>query len=165
MAEVEETEAQEQGGGSKKMIVIFAVVLLIAVGGSVGGTMFLLGSDEEGAAEEIAAEPVPTKALYHELRPAFIVNYNAGAKPRYLQTELSVMSRSPAAIDAVIAHSPLVRARVLEHLTNQSFDELQTEEGKAALLDSLSGLLNDLLAGKSVDGEVEAVFLSSFVMQ
>ena len=167
MADAEEAAVEEEetsGGGNKKLIIIFAAVLLVAVGGSVAATMFLLGGDES-AEEEVVEEPVPTKAIYHELRPAFVVNYVIGAKPRYLQTELSVMSRAPSAIDAVITHGPLVRARILSHLTDQSFTDLQTEEGKKALQESTVSLLNELLAEQDAEGEVEAVLFSSFVMQ
>jgi flagellar FliL protein len=166
MAETEQAAEGEEasGGGNKKLIIIFAIVLLVAVGGSVAGTLFLLGGDEEAVAEE-EASPVPTKAIYHELRPAFVVNYVISGKPRYLQTELSVMSRYPAAIDAVIAHAPLVRARVLSYLTDQSFTDLQTEEGKRALQEGLAGLLNDIVSEHGAEGGVETVLFSSFVMQ
>ena len=168
MAEAEQAEVEEEaasGGGNKKLIIIFAVVLLVAIGGSIAATMFLLGGDESAEEEAADAEPVPTKAIYHELRPAFVVNYVLGAKPRYLQTGLSVMSRSPSAIDALISHGPLVRARILAHLTDQSPADLQTEEGKKALLESTAELLNTLLSEQGAEGEIEAVLFSSFVMQ
>lgn len=166
MAEADQAAEGEEAssGGNKKLIIIFAIVLLVAIGGSVAGTLFLLGGESEEVVEE-EASPVPTKAIYHELRPAFVVNYLISGKPRYLQTELSVMSRYPSAIEAVITHSPLVRARVLSFLTDQSFTELQTEDGKRTLQEGLAALLNEVLSEHEVEGSVEAVLFSSFVMQ
>ena len=165
MAEAqEELEEQPEGGGSNKMIIIFAAVLLVAVGGSVGGTMFLLGGDAEAAVEE-EVEPEPTKPVYHELRPAFVVQYIVGSKQRYLQTELAVMSRNPQAIEAVVTHSPLVRARVIDHLTDLSFEDLQGEDGKRELQSGLAGIINEVISEHDGEGAVESVLFSSFVMQ
>ncbi|MCP5181185.1 MAG: flagellar basal body-associated FliL family protein [Pseudomonadales bacterium] len=154
-------------GGGKKMIIIFAVVLLLAVGGSVGGTLYFLSGEEAAPDDEATAEaaPVFTEALYNTLRPAFVVNYTIANKPRYLQTELAIMSRNPAVIDAVTAHGPLIRARLLQALSAQNFLDLQTQSGKEALQVALLAEVNAVLTDQNIAGEAEGVLFSSFVMQ
>ena len=157
-------EEQAEGGGAKKMI-IFGVVLLLAVGGSIGGTLFFLGGSGDDAEVAEVAAPEPTKAIYHSLRPAFIVNFTTDTKARYLQAEISVMSRQPATIDAVIEHAPLVRAKVLDYLTDQSFPELKTNEGKETLRTGLVEVVNSQLSSQGIEGGIESVLLTSFVLQ
>lgn len=159
-----EEEQAQSGGGAKKMI-IFGVVLLLAVGGSIGGTLFFLSGSGDETEVAQATEPEPTKAIYHSLRPAFIVNFTTDTKARYLQTEISVMSRQPEAIEAVIEHAPLVRAKVLDYLTDQSFPELKTNEGKETLRAGLVEVINSQLSSQNVEGGIESILLTSFVLQ
>lgn len=162
----QEPEAAESQGGGKKTIIIFAVVVLAAVGASIGGTMMFLGGSEPETVETVEAEPEgPAPAIYHSLRPAFIVNYNAGSKPRMLQADLTVMARNPSVVEALVDHAPLVRSRIVNYLADQDFFALQTHEGKENLRDGLRGVLDEALREHARISGVETVLLTSFVMQ
>jgi flagellar FliL protein len=165
MAETE-VEQPSQGGG-KKNIMLFAVALLIAVGASVGGTFFFLSSTEEAPVAAVVA-PVsdkPLTAIYHNMRPPYIVNYLTGAKPRYLQAEFTIMSRNESAIEAVILHMPLIRSEVISFLTEQNFLELQTQEGKEAVRRGIVELVNEVLGSYSVQPGIESALITNFVLQ
>lgn len=160
-----DTPAAEAGGGSKKTIIMFAVIVLLAVGASVGGTMlFLGGSEPEVAVEEVAPVSVQA-AIYHNLRPAFIINYVTGSKPRFLQADLTIMARDPNVVEALVNHSPLVRSRIVNYLTDQDFFALQTHEGKQNLREGLRELLDATLREQAQVAGVESVLLTNFVMQ
>ncbi len=163
MAEQEATE--EAGSGSKKGLIIMIVVVLVAVGASIGGTIFFLGQGDES---EASAEPEVVKppiAIYHQMRPSFIVNYVTDTKPRYLQAELSLMAREPDLIEAVIDHTPLVRSRILKVLSDASFDNIRTHDGKEALRARLRDALNEVLEAETGQGGLESVLFTNFVLQ
>lgn len=156
---------QAQPGSSKKNLVIFGAAVVLAVAASIGGTLYFVGGSEQAPVEKTPAAAAPVTAVYHNLRPAFIVNYVTGAKPRYLQADLTVMARNPEVIKALVNHMPLVRSRILAYLTDLDFYELQTDDGKQAMRDGLRELIDQILRQQAgVDG-VESVLLNNFVMQ
>ncbi len=167
MAETEtgsqEAEAQEKGG--KKGLLMLIVAVVVAVGASVGGTLYFVGQDSPAEDAVAVAGNLAQPAIYHEMRPSFIVNYNTATKPRFLQAELSVMARDPELIGALIDHTPLVRARVLKELSDATFDEIRTHEGKEALRDQLRKALNELLSQETQLSGVESVLFTNFVLQ
>ncbi|MEZ5550101.1 MAG: flagellar basal body-associated FliL family protein [Pseudomonadales bacterium] len=162
MAEAAETQTESKG--SKKTLILFGVALLVAIGASVGGTIMFLGVGDE-TAPEAAVAPTPDKAIYHSLRPAFIINYVTGSKPRFLQAELTVMARNPAVIEAMIDHMPLVRSSIVTYLTDQDFFELQTQAGKESLREGIRALVDELLLREEQIQGVESVLLTNFVLQ
>lgn len=167
MAEAAETESEQPAAGGKKNIILFAVILLVAVGASVGGTIFFLSTGDEPA-EEVAEQPAtnkPKTAIYHNMRPPYVVNYLTGAKPRYLQAEFTIMARNEAAIEAVILHMPLIRSEIVGYLTEQNFLELQTQEGKEAVRRGIVELINGILASYNVQPGIESALITNFVLQ
>lgn len=164
MAEAVENEEGTKGGG-KKGLLLMIIVVVLAIAASIGGTLYFVGSGEP---EVIAEEPVsdrPAPAVYHQLRPAFVVNYVTASKPRYLQVEISVMSREPTIIEAVIDHMPLVRSAVLETLNSSDFELLRTHQGKEALLEELTEVLNTTLEAETGEAGIESVLFTNFVLQ
>ena len=165
MADEEQTQEEATEGGGKKNIIIFAVVLVVAIGASVGGTLFFLGSDEPTPEPVAVVSSKPETAIYHNMRPPYIINYLTGAKPRYLQAEFSIMSRDEQVIEAVVMHMPLIRSRVVSFLTDQNFLELQTQEGKEAVRQGIVDLINDNLEQLNVTPGVESALFTNFVLQ
>ena len=108
---------------------------------------------------------LPKAAIYHNLRPPFIVNFIAGNKPRYLQAELTVMSRNSSIVEAVIQHAPLVRSRIVDLLADQDYLSLQTPDGKEKLREDLKQRINEVLNGEGEEGGIESVLITNFVMQ
>ncbi|MEM7100286.1 MAG: flagellar basal body-associated FliL family protein [Pseudomonadota bacterium] len=164
MADEATEETGEEGGGNKNVI-IFAAVLVIAIGASVGGTIFFLGGDEEEAAVVAPLSNKPKTAIYHNMRPPYVINYLTGTKPRYLQAEFTVMARDEGAIEAVILHMPLIRSQIVGYLTEQNFLELQTQEGKETVRVGMVELINQILASYEVTHGIESVLITNFVLQ
>ena len=162
----DEEQEVEEGGGGKKNIILFAVALVVAIGASVGGTLFFLGGDDEP--QEALPVPISSKpetAVYHNMRPPYVINYLTGTKPRYLQAEFSVMARNTEAIEAVITHTPLIRSQIIGFLTEQNFLELQTQEGKEAVREGIVQLINKTLADYGVQPGIESALITNFVLQ
>lgn len=174
MAEEEQTEAEDTGTGKKKLkmiLLILAGVLLVA-GVSVGATLFLLspGAGQDGADEAQSEDGTETDldagpANYLAIEPAFVVNFNEAGRTRFLQLELSLLSRDPVAIDTANTHMPLLRNDILETLALQEFDTLKTVEGKEQLVESLTATVQATIEEKLGRPGFETVLFRSFVMQ
>lgn len=163
MADADQNEA-EATPAAKKPILLIAGVVVVAIAASVGGTLYFVKSDAPVATAEVV-EPVATKALYHSLRPAFVVNYATETKSRYLQAEITLMARNAEVIEAAVDHGPLVRSQILQFLSDQGFSELRTDAGKLATREGIKERLNQVLAEHAQVSGIESVLLTNFVLQ
>lgn len=157
-------ETQEPDSGGKKRLILMVAVVLVAVAASIAGTLFFLGQDEPATAEAVVEE-APTKAIYYQLRPSFIVNYATDTKPRYLQAEISVMARDAALIEALVDHTPLVRSTILRVLSDASFDRIRTHDGKEQLREKLRAALDQVMSSETELSGLETVLFTNFVLQ
>ena len=172
MAEEEqvENETGESARSKLKNMMMIAVGAIVIVTVSVVGTWFFLSrsgdpaADSEAMSDETAEAP-QGPALYLAMQPAFIVNYTVGARTRFLQLELSLMTRDGTAIDAANAHMPLIRDRLLEVLAQQDYQSLQTVEGKEQLVTELTRAVQSIMQEKIGRPGIETVLFRSFVMQ
>ncbi|MDZ4263117.1 MAG: flagellar basal body-associated FliL family protein [Pseudomonadota bacterium] len=172
-------------GGSKKkklFMIIGIAVALIAI--SIGGTVVALKMLSPAPAVGDAAAAVKHEktaalapAIYFEMKPNFTINFNVNGRQRYLQAAITLLYRDPQLENLLILHMPAIRNGLVMLLSNKSFDELQTEEGKEILraeaLDIIKGQLQKereaLIAGGNGEGvsaaNVEQVLFTNFVMQ
>ncbi|WP_101760505.1 flagellar basal body-associated FliL family protein [Oceanicoccus sp. KOV_DT_Chl] len=178
----EDQENNEEGAGVKekkplnpkvKLIIIIVAALLVVVA-TVGGTLYMLGffdtsdSEELEVDEEVAEAVVdnkPSPAMYFPIKPAFIVNYPDKGRQRYLQVEVTVLTRDMDVFNAMQIHSPLIKNRLVMLLGGEVYQELQTAEGKELLrqkvLEAMQGIMEQEL-GKT---GIEEVLFTNFVMQ
>ena len=166
---VENEEEGSKGGKGKLIILIVLAVLLI--GGSVGGTLYFTGffdppppTEEELAAA--AQEPAKPAAMYFPIKPAFVVNFQSRGRQRFLQTDVTVMTRDPEVFSAIQKHLPLIKNRLVMILGGGVYQELQTNEGKELMRQKahqgVQAIITEEL-GKE-DG-VEQILFTNFVMQ
>ncbi|HET8710089.1 MAG TPA: flagellar basal body-associated FliL family protein [Spongiibacteraceae bacterium] len=174
--EADAAKAVEAAARKKKLMMIAVVgVVLLALAG--GGTWFALrllsdksetpaSADEHAPAATAKEEKHASKeSFYQVLEPAFVANYQSGGRPHYLQVSLAVMARDDAAIDAVKTHMPLLRNRVVMLLSGESFEQLQTDEGRVQLQQKLLTAIREILQKETGKPQVEQVFFTAFVMQ
>lgn len=148
-------------------MIIGAVLLLLAGGG--GAYFFLLSGaepeGEEGAQAEVEAAPAgPIE--YLALSPAFIVSYPFQGRQRYLQASLSIMSRDPEALEAVVEHMPIIRHNLLNLFTAQMLGVAESpssgiEELRLLATEEVKSILHHEIGR---DG-IEQVLFTSFVTQ
>lgn len=174
----DENEAAEEGtegaakSGSKK-IIMMAVVGVLLIGLSIGGTLVALKMlapepppAEEGAEGEPAEEaPVKQSAIYFPLKPAIIVNFQARGRQRYLQADLTLMTRENDVIEAVETHMPMIRNALVLQFGGQVYADLQTAEGKELLRQQALENIQNLLQQEIGKPGVEQVLFTNFVMQ
>lgn len=167
----EQEESTEKGGGKKTLIIIVAIVVL-ALSASVGGTLFMLGffdsSDEEVVEEETAVEEVEEKrpaAIYFPIKPAFVVNFPSRGKQRYLQVDVTILTRDIAIFDAMQKHMPLIKNRLNMLMSSETYEDLQTEEGKELMRQRSLQALQEIMQTEMGKDGVEEVLFTNFVMQ
>ncbi|WP_372741449.1 flagellar basal body-associated FliL family protein [Neptunomonas sp.] len=170
MAEEKAAEGAVEGGKSNKKLIIFAVIgaLLIAAI-SAGTAYFLLGPSSGNAAAE--AEPVRKEAIYSKVRtlggkPSFVATLKStDGRRHYLRTFVEAKSREQDVVDALTLHMPLVVSRLNELFSSQSFEDLQSIEGKEKLRQDSTRLVQDFLQEKIGKPGIEKILFTDFVMQ
>ena len=151
---------------NKRMLVAIAVALALGIQVALA-VFFWTRSDAESevAEAEGAAAGTSQKALYHNLRPPFVVTLPYGNRQFMLQADLAVMAHEQAAIEAVIRHGPLIRAEIITYLTDLDPEQVRSKDGKQEILDGLTGLINGALRRESADAGVDTVLFNNLVMQ
>lgn len=177
MAEEDDNQASQDGeegkkSGKLKWIIIGVIALLLVVGATAAVTLlFFGGSDAEPTVEAI--EPVQqtgapaseAPAIYLALQPAFVVNYRVGSRTRFLQLELSILSRENEALGVIDAHMPVVRNDILLTLQGQDYQALLTDDGKQALANQLTTVVQDIVMRQLGRPGIEKVLFTNFVLQ
>lgn len=173
MAEEEAAEAGEEGEGSgKKKIILLAVMALLIIGLSVGGTLAVLkmmGGDEvpveEGEAAEVEEVEVKKAAIYYPLKPPIIVTFDAKGRQRYLQADITLLTRDDDVIAAIELHMPAIRNALVLLIGSQMFEEIQTAEGKELLRVQCLQALQEIFEREIGKPGVEQVLFENMVMQ
>lgn len=183
-------EAAAEAKQKKKKLFLFIGIGLLLILVSVGSTFFIvskmMGSKHSGeAADSDSSEAVEVApAIYYPLKPNFTVNFDVNGRQRFLQTEITLMYRDATVVKILELHMPAVRNGLVMLLSSQSFDELQTAEGKeklrAAALQTVQDIISketasaekskesgdkDKSAEKKSSPNIEQVLFTQFVMQ
>jgi flagellar protein FliL len=162
-------KAQKKGARNKLLLII---VLLLVIGGAGGGAawFFLLapGDAETATAEgeEAEAEAAPPEPMqYLSLAPPFVVNFPYQGRQRYLQAEISVMSRDAAALEALRLHMPAVRHALNNLFSAQLILVFEDPSGIEALRELATAEVRQVLEREIGRPGIEEVLFTSFVMQ
>lgn len=147
---------------NKGVLIAIAVAVALAVQIALAVFFWSSGDDDADPAEEMAA---PTKALYHNLRPPFVVTLPYGGRHYMLQADLALMAHDPGAIEAALRHAPLVRAEVVSFLTDLDPQQVRSKEGKRELLEALRDLINATLKRERETAAIDSVLFNNLVMQ
>lgn len=170
-AETEAEQAESSGAKQKlKWIALIALGVILVATLSVVGTWFMLsdriGGDASADTDEMMdASAMTGPASYLALQPAFIVNYQVGTRTRFLQLELSLVTRDPAAIDVANTHMPVIRNNLLAVLADQDYERLHSVEGKQVLVSELTAAAQAVVESHLGRPGIETVLFRSFVMQ
>ncbi|MBU1331640.1 MAG: flagellar basal body-associated protein FliL [Gammaproteobacteria bacterium] len=160
--------AEGKPAGKMKLIILIVVGLLLAIGISVGATWFFLNKSapEAEAPEAVESqEPVKQAAIYEELVPAFVVNFNHKGRARYMQVSVALMARDQAALDALKVHMPVLRNRLVMLFSSQDFESLITPVGKEMLRQQATASVQELAQKETGKLAVEQVLFTNLVLQ
>jgi len=162
-------------------VVIIVLVVTLLLGATALATLYFSGAlgaaagdspqaaKTEGPAPKKAAKPQSGKPKsplkYLALDPAFLVNFDGGSGPRFLQVTMQIGARDQAVLDAVKSQMPAVRNALVLLLSSQKPAELKTRTGKQKLRHEILAEVNKTLKKETGKAGVEGVYFTSFVMQ
>ena len=157
-------------GGLALLLLVAAIIGTLSLLGVIGG-----GEEDASAAsaEPAAVSDQPpvdatrTKApaMYFPVKPAFVVNFQTGGRTRYLQVEVSLLTRDPETFSALQTHLPLIKNRLVLLFSGEVFAELQTNEGRELLRQKALAAVQEILLQEVGSEGVEQVLFTDFVMQ
>ncbi len=141
-----------------KLMIIVASVLLLASGG--GGAAWYFGMRSKST-EKVQEAPKKTLPVFLNLDP-FVVNLSGSEN--YLQVGVVYAVESNEISEAIKAHLPAVRSRVLLRLSSKTVAELTNLEGKQKLTEEILEDAKQSLDDAQRKGVVNMHF-SAFVIQ
>ncbi len=168
----------EKSGGAKKiiLIVVIALVGLLAVAGTMVGTLWALGllPSEESAVQEVEGtetegeqvqQTTKKPAVYMQIDPPFVVNFDGQGKARFLQVVVEVMGRDESKMEDALHHMPAIRNKLLLLFSAQSYEVLSTVEGKELLRGQALAEMQTVLTAEMDESPIEDLYFTSLVMQ
>lgn len=154
--------------GISTVVVLLIVLIVLVVAGGTGAALYVAGVF--GGQEAIAADgtpvPEPKKPpIYVPLDPPLVVNFERNGRMGFLQATIQVMTREAAVQEALGQHTPVIRNNLLMLLSSKTYADVASREGKEALRHEALAEVNRVLAEQQVEGMVEDLYFTGFVMQ
>ncbi len=165
MAE-EQLEQPEAPATGKSRIVLIATLALLVVGGAGAAWFFLWGQPEpEPDGQSVEQAPSESPMEYVDLSPSFVVSFPHRGRQRYMQAELSVMSRDPEALAAVREHMPMIRHNLISLFNAQMLLVFEDPSGVETLRELATEEVQAILRDEIGRPGIEQVLFTTFVMQ
>jgi len=180
--------AAKKKGGKMKKLILFVVLPLIMIGGGVGAGVFAAGKlgshsagpkldpnrpklvlkeGQEGPTDlPPGAKPDPAiyKSTYVPMDQPFTSNLRD--TDGYLQLGVGVSTLYDQKVTDHLKDSDMpIRAAVLDVLSQQSAETLNTPQGKTALRQQLKVAINNVLQQREGFGGIDDVYFTSFIIQ
>jgi flagellar protein FliL len=158
----EEPEIQHEGSKSKSKLFFFVIlglaIMLLGGGGFFAYTKFMaLQADE---AEKDSLSDRREVGEMYALEP-FVVNLMDPRGKRYLKVQIEIELRSPEAVERAARTNPKLRDTVIMMLTNLTFEDVMTPEGKILIRDELLQRFNQDMRPDRVSN----IYFTEFVVQ
>ena len=150
--------------GKLKLIILIVVALLLAIGVSVGATWYFMHS-AQNKPEAVIDPNVKVVAIYEPMAPAFVVNYNANGRQRYMQVSMTLQARNQADLDALKVHMPVIRNNLVMLFSGQTFDSLATPVGQEMLRQKATASVQEVAQKELGKVVVDQVLFTNFVLQ
>lgn len=165
-----ETAAPETPVAKLGMVQI--IILVVLLGATQAGVAFVMDMIRPPPQMIVAGEAPPETqappsepANYLPLDPALVVNFQHEGKGRFLQTSVQLMTRDPKVFDAARTHSPAIRSALIMLFGNVDFDEVSSSEGKKNLQEQARVTADEVLGELAGLQGIDALYLTSFVIQ
>ena len=152
------------GKGKLKLIILIVVAVLLAIGLSVGATWYFMHSPKSEPVPEADAS-VKLPAIYEPMAPAFVVNYSANGRQRYMQVTMTLQARNPEDLKALKVHMPVIRNNLVMLFSGQVFDDLATPVGQEILRQKATASVQEVAQKELGKVVIDQVLFTNFVLQ
>ena len=152
------------GKGKLKLIILIVVAVLLAIGLSVGATWYFMRSPKSEAVPQTDVS-VKLPALYEPMAPAFVVNFNANGRQRYMQVSVTLQARDPADLKALMVHIPVIRNNLVMLFSGQAFDDLATPVGQEILRQKTTASVQEVAQKELGKVVIDQALFTNFVLQ
>ncbi len=145
--------------GKKKLIFVVVGVSIL-----LGGVGFLvLGKGKSGASKQSDKPSRPKVINYVNLEP-FVVNLKSGVN--FLKVTITLEVEGEKGIDLISKEIPVLRNQIIFLLTEKTYEEMITTEGKALLQQEILKKVNRVLNEKGIkEVKVTGVYFTEFIVQ
>ncbi|MCF3195784.1 MULTISPECIES: flagellar basal body-associated protein FliL [Pseudomonas] len=150
--------------GKLKLIILIVVAVLLAIGLSVGATWYFMHSPKSEAVPQ-ADVNVKLPAIYEPMAPAFVVNFNANGRQRYMQVSVTLQARDPADLKALMVHMPVIRNNLVMLFSGQTFDDLATPVGQEILRQKTTASVQEVAQKELGKVVIDQALFTNFVLQ
>jgi len=106
----------------------------------------------------------PPQPLYFALGE-LIVNFEGGGRARYLQLGIELMTYDEKALPQLELHAPVLRNNLILLLSDKTYEELITREGKEKLAAAALDEVREAMTERYGRPVVETLYFTNFVMQ
>lgn len=153
--------------GKLKLITVAVVALLLAVGLSVGATWFIMHKGESAPDPAVAAAAANAKpvAVFEPLTPAFVVNFNANGRQRYMQVSITMLGRNAADMEALKVHMPVIRNNLVMLFAAIPFESLASPIGQEMLRQKATASIQEVAQKELGKTVIEQLLFTNFVLQ
>lgn len=150
---------------SKKGLIVMLTAGVLLAGGGAGAWFMFMGDESVPSESTAVATPPLGPVQYLDLAPAFVVNFPHQGRQRFLQANISVMSRDPEAITAVSQHMPVIRHNLINLLSAQMLLVFEDPTGVETLRQLATQEVKQVLQREIGREGIEEVLFTNFVMQ
>ena len=150
-----------------KFVVIGVVVIILGVSSYTGWRLFEKNKTdvkkEKSTVEKTSIEKKKEEEKINCPLETFIVNLmdKSGLGKRYLKVDIMLEVANEVAKSMVETHKPQLRDAILLLLSSQSFNEINTVDGKLGLKQELLLRVNQVFGGPTV----QRIYFTEFVVQ
>ncbi len=165
--EIVEEEKPKKGGSLKLIIIIVAVLAVLGGGGVVAWVKFIapaIGAGGESAKEEVEkAGSEETEISIGSMFPLdpFILNLKGEGGKRFLKLTLELEMSDAKLNNEITSNLPKIKDSILFLLSDKTFKDIYTVEGKFRLRDEITTRINRFL----VTGHIRNIYFTEFVIQ
>jgi flagellar protein FliL len=156
-------DAEKPKGGGLKRIIIIALAVLVAGAAGAGVLVFMMDEDTS-VSDQAAGEPV-APLMYRAFEPELLGNIEGPGRIRFVQVGVVLAIRDPKVIEAVDRHSPVIRNDLIMLLSDKTYEQLNTAEGKETTRLEMLETIRNVLERNTGDPGIESIYFTSFVMQ
>lgn len=112
-------------------------------------------------------EVPPTQPLYYKITEPFTINFlkQSQQQVRYLQIKVALMAHSQSTLDNADLNLPMIQDSLRSLFSEQSMESIGSVEGRRTLQSQTLETVNAILKEETGEGELRAVYFTSFILQ